>query len=184
MSEETNNGLSKIDPRIDRRLKELKRKVQEDWRIDEILNYIDEYRNKYRDAIWSWNEKQVHFLYLALSGESSCSARKEISDYYIMSATDVRSLLSKGLFMAVRDISDFREKDIGGKIYKKNITWNMVQELFKKLGYYNENKKIILDASLLREINNFLDTKEDIYEDEIELIKKLIHKNFCEDNNI
>lgn len=166
------------------RLQELKLELEEKWRIDELLKYIQGYRSKYRDAIWSWNEKQIHFLYLALSErKSSYAARKEISEYYFISEEDARIELSKGLFKAVKDISDAREKDIGGKIYKKNIKWYMVEELFKKLGYHKQNKNVILNDALLSEIDVFLDSKKNVYGDEIILIKELINKNFNNNNN-
>ena len=174
MTEAENVGLTNVT----KRLQELKLELQEQWKIDELLKYIEGYRSKYK-AIWSWNEKQIHFLYLALSGESSCAARKEISKYYLIDKDDyVRIELTKGLFSAVKDISDTREEDIGGKIYNKKITWRMVVELFKKLGYYKQNKKVILNTELLNEIDNFLDTKKEIYGDDIIIIKKLIQNNF------
>jgi predicted transcriptional regulator len=181
MTEAENVSLTNVS----KRLQELKLKLEEQgWKINELLNYIETHRKKYKDAILRWDEKQIHFLYLALEApNSSREAIKEISKYHYVSEKDASSERSRGLFQAFKSISDVRTEDLGEKMYDQYFKWGLVYKICIKLGYYNENKSFTVEALVKNEFFEFIETINDISENEKRLIKESINR-FYKDKNI
>lgn len=174
MAEAENVSLTNVS----KRLQELKLKLEEQgWEINELLNYIETHRKKYKGAILRWDEKQIHFLYLALEApNSSREAIKEISKYHYISEKDASSERSRGLFQAFKSISDVRIEDLGEKMYDKYFKWGLVYKICIKLGYYDETQSFVVESSVKNDFFDFLETIDDVSENEKKLAKELINR--------